>query len=76
MAKVLIIDDDKDIIETTGALLEFEGFEIHSSETVEDGIAMIEKEHPDIILLSWRLPRSIGNTPLILPRKISRRTSL
>lgn len=56
MAKVLIIDDDKDIIETTGALLEFEGFEIHSSETVEEGIAMIESVKPDIILLDIMFP--------------------
>ena len=39
--KVLIIDDDQDIIETTGALLEFEGFEIASADTVEDGIVKI-----------------------------------
>ena len=55
-SKVLIIDDDKDILETTGALLEFEGFEIHSADTVEDGISMIETVHPDIILLDIMFP--------------------
>ena len=56
MAKVLIIDDDKDILETTGALLEFEGFEIYSSDTVEDGIGMIDDVKPDIILLDIMFP--------------------
>ena len=56
MAKVLIIDDDKDILETTGALLEFEGFEIYSSETVEEGIGMIDGVMPDIILLDIMFP--------------------
>ena len=53
---ILIIDDDKDILETTGALLEYEGFVIHSAETVEEGIQMIETVHPDIILLDIMFP--------------------
>lgn len=54
--KVLIIDDDQDIIETTGALLEFEGFEIASADTVEDGIVKISDFSPDIILLDIMFP--------------------
>ncbi|TFG64278.1 MAG: response regulator [Spirochaetales bacterium] len=53
---VLIIDDDQDIIETTGALLEFEGFSIHSAETVEEGIQKIGIIKPDIILLDIMFP--------------------
>ena len=58
MAKtvVLIIDDDQDIIETTGALLEYEGFAVHSAEKVEDGISMIDEIAPDIILLDIMFP--------------------
>ena len=54
--KILIIDDDLDIIETTGALLEFEGFEIHSADTVEGGITMIGEVSPDLILLDIMFP--------------------
>ena len=43
MSKILIIDDDLDILETTGSLLEYEGFEIHSADTVEKGIELIER---------------------------------
>ena len=39
--KILIIDDDQDILETMGSLLGHEGFEIYSAETVEKGIEMI-----------------------------------
>lgn len=56
MIKVLVIDDDKDIIETTGALLEFEGFTIFSADNVEDGIALIDSISPDIILLDIMFP--------------------
>ena len=41
MSKILIIDDDLDIQETMGALLEAEGFQIRSAETVEKGLEMI-----------------------------------
>ena len=56
MSKILIIDDDQDILETTGALLEYEGFEIHSAETVEDGISKIEELSPDVVLLDVMFP--------------------
>ena len=54
--KVLIIDDDRDIVETTGALLEFEGYEIHSADNVEEGIGMIGTIEPDIVLLDIMFP--------------------
>ena len=55
-AKILIIDDDQDILETVGSLLRHEGFEIHSSKTVERGIEMIEEVSPDLILLDIMFP--------------------
>ena len=54
--RVLIIDDDEDFIETTGALLEFEGFEIQGARTVEDGMELIKKTEPDVILLDIMFP--------------------
>ncbi len=54
--KILIIDDDRDILETTGSLLRHEGFEIFFSETVEAGISLIEKVAPDLILLDIMFP--------------------
>jgi two-component system response regulator VicR len=54
--KILIIDDDLDIIETMGSLLEYEGFEIHSADTVESGIEMIDQVSPDLILLDVMFP--------------------
>ena len=56
MAKILIIDDDLDILETMGSLLEDEGFEIYSSEAVERGLEMIVELAPDIILLDIMFP--------------------
>jgi len=56
MSRILIIDDDRDILETTGSLLEYEGFEVRSADTVEAGLSMIEQWAPDIILLDVMFP--------------------
>ncbi len=54
--RILIIDDDLDILETAGALLEYEGFEIHSADTVEKGIEMIGDVLPVVIILDVMFP--------------------
>jgi CheY-like chemotaxis protein len=52
----VIIDDDLDVLETTGALLEDAGFEIHTSDTVEDGMGLIDESSPDLVLLDLLFP--------------------
>ena len=54
--KILIIDDDQDILETMQALLEYEGFEIRLADNVEDGINMIDDYKPGVILLDVMFP--------------------
>lgn len=54
--KILIIDDDLDILETVGSLLEYEGFQILSADSVEKGIRIIGESAPDLILLDIMFP--------------------
>lgn len=58
MAKkmILIIDDDEDIIETVTILLENEGFNISSADTVEKGLELIRNIKPDLVLLDIMFP--------------------
>jgi CheY-like chemotaxis protein len=56
VAKIVIIDDDLDILESTGALLESAGFQIHSVDSVEEGLAMIDGLSPDLVLLDLLFP--------------------
>ena len=56
MKKILIIDDDRDILETMGSLLESEGFAVQSAETVDRGVEMIDDAQPDLILLDIMFP--------------------
>jgi CheY-like chemotaxis protein len=56
--KILIIDDDHDLLETMGSILAYEGFEIHSADSVERGIELIDKVLPDVLLLDIMFPES------------------
>jgi len=56
VTKIIIIDDDLDVLETTGALLKNAGFEIHSADSVEGGLEMIDRLSPDLILLDLLFP--------------------
>ena len=53
---VLIIDDDHDILETTGSILEHEGYHVRSASSVETGIELIAAAKPDIVLLDVMFP--------------------
>ena len=58
--KVLIADDEEDILEIVADRLEFLGFEV---QTVQDGLACIEtieRGAPDLVLLDIRMPRMDG----------------
>lgn len=55
--RILVIDDDRDIIEVMSSFLSNEGFEIYSAETVEKGIEMINEVSPHIILLDIMFPK-------------------
>ena len=54
--KILIIDDDEDIIETVSILLEHEGYQISSADNVEKGLEMIKENIPDLVLLDIMFP--------------------
>ena len=51
MSKILIIDDDPDIVTSVRLTLEKEGFEVISAENGNEGLHKIKSEHPDLIIL-------------------------
>jgi DNA-binding response OmpR family regulator len=55
MSKVLIIEDEKDLLDIYKMQLELEGFEVVTSSTLEDGFDLIKKEMPNVILLDLLL---------------------
>lgn len=51
MAKILIIDDDPDIVTSVKLTLESVGHEIISAENGETGLALMKSKRPDLIIL-------------------------
>lgn len=58
--KILIVEDEKDIVKMLDYSLKKEGFRISSAYNGEDGLDMARKEHPDLILLDLMLPEMDG----------------
>ena len=49
--KIIIIDDDPDIVESMSIVLEKEGFIVDSAPNGKDGLEKIKADKPDLILL-------------------------
>jgi len=58
--KILIVDDEVDLVETVRFPLEIEGFDILVSHNGEDGLNQARKEKPDLIILDLMLPKLDG----------------
>jgi len=58
--KILIVDDEEDILNTISFRLEAEGFECITSQDGIDALAKARQEKPDLILLDIMLPRMNG----------------
>jgi DNA-binding response OmpR family regulator len=54
--KILIIDDEENIIELLNINLSLRGYDVISAETGEKGLELALKEKPSIILLDIKLP--------------------
>lgn len=59
-AKILIVDDDPDIVDALYVLLEGEGYDVVSASDGEEGLARIKEEDPDLIILDLLMPKLDG----------------
>jgi len=72
MGNILIIDDDRDLCETLGDLIEVEGHHVQSVHTVADSFRILTRIKPDVVLLDMHLPGGSGVLVLSFARKLSR----
>lgn len=59
-AKILLIDDDPDFVETTKLVLESKPYEVITAPDGNQGIARAKNEKPDLILLDIIMPVKDG----------------
>jgi DNA-binding response OmpR family regulator len=58
--KILLVDDEVDLVETIRFSLENEGYNVLVSYDGEDALNQARKENPDLILLDLMLPKLDG----------------
>lgn len=58
--KILIVDDEPDILEFLKYNLQKEGFQVIVASDGEEGIAVAERERPDLIILDIMMPKLDG----------------
>jgi DNA-binding response OmpR family regulator len=60
MAKILIVDDEPDLTSAFGRYFERTGHDVLRAATGEEAIAVVEAEHPALMLLDLKLPDMTG----------------
>ncbi len=59
-AKILVIDDDRSVTDLVQIILEAEGCTVIKAHNGKDGLALAEKEKPDLIILDLVMPEMSG----------------
>ena len=67
--QILAIDDDESISIYLKALFEREGFQVESCNSGEDGVAFVNRQKVDLIVLDWMMPVLSGFEVLKLLQK-------
>jgi two-component system, OmpR family, alkaline phosphatase synthesis response regulator PhoP len=58
--KILVVDDEPDLLETVRFPLEMEGYQVLVSSNGEDALNQARTEKPDLIILDLMLPKLDG----------------
>ncbi len=89
MPKILVVDDDPDVVEAVTAFLEREGYAVRSAGSRREAMVKIDAEKPDLIILdvmmeepddgiamAQQLRRDGFRNPILMLTSISRVTGL
>ncbi|MCD0490186.1 response regulator transcription factor [Pedobacter sp. MC2016-14] len=68
--KILIVDDEPDILELVEYNLKKEGYQVFVANNGQEGIALAKKVHPDLIILDIMMPKMDGIEACRLMRAI------
>lgn len=55
-SRILLIDDDTSLLVTLRDFLQFEGYEVVTAASAEDGLAQLDEMTPDLIVLDMSMP--------------------
>ena len=58
--KILVVDDDPDILKVVSAFLELEGFEVTTAQSLKEAKELFSSFEPNLIILDIMLPDENG----------------
>ncbi|HEY8732418.1 MAG TPA: response regulator, partial [Candidatus Limnocylindria bacterium] len=58
--KLLVVDDDRDLVELLDYALRREGYEVVRAYDGEAALETLNREHPDLVVLDINLPKLAG----------------
>lgn len=71
--KILLVDDEPDILEVMGGRIEKWGHKVIKAASGQAGLDMIRKKRPDIVILDYMMPDMDGVATLQEIRKIDKK---
>ena len=58
--RILLVDDDREIVESMRIALEATGYAVLVARDGNQGLAMVEREDPDLVILDMMMPKRSG----------------
>jgi DNA-binding response OmpR family regulator len=58
--RILLVDDDHEIVESMRLTLEAKGYDVLVARDGNQGLAMCEREDPDLVILDMMMPKRSG----------------
>ena len=58
--RILLVDDDREIVDSMRVALEAQGYEILVARDGNQGLAMAQREDPDLVILDMMMPKRSG----------------
>ena len=55
-ARILVVDDEAEIRRSVRMILEYEGYDVLEASSGPEGLAMIERDAPDLVFLDIKMP--------------------
>jgi DNA-binding response OmpR family regulator len=69
--KILVVDDDRTILEISGQLLRSAGYEVRTAQDAFQGTSLAQRERPALILLDLQMPAGGGELTLQRVRSLA-----
>jgi two-component system response regulator MprA len=60
MPTILVVDDDPKLLKMLQRTLVYEGYNVLTAANGLEGLAMVDSQHPDLLIVDWMMPKMDG----------------